>query len=105
MRQAMIVEFVPQHPQEIDLHAGTAPQGHEEARRWLDEQFTAYECEPLNPLGKVLTKDKLIVLAEAIGVRGFEADAALRQAFARAAIAMLGSGSVHIDVDARKVSF
>ena len=25
MRQAVIVEFVPQRPQEIDLHAGTAP--------------------------------------------------------------------------------
>ena len=94
-------------PAEVICHPpkGAAPDSVETARRWLDEQFTAYECEPLNPLGKVLTKDKFIVLAEAIGVRGFEADAALRQAFARAAIAMLGSDSVHIDVDARKVSF
>jgi len=94
-------------PAEVICHPpeGAASDSVENARRWLDEQFTAYECEPLNPLGKVLTKDKLIVLAEAIGVRGFEADAALRQAFARAAIAMLGSGSVHIDVDARKVAF
>lgn len=94
-------------PSEVICHLpeGATPASVEDARRWLDEQFTAYECEPLNPLGKVLTKDKLIVLAEAIGVRGFEADAALRQAYARAALAMLGSGSVHIDVDARKVIF
>lgn len=83
---------------------GAKPDSAENARRWLDDQFTAYECEPLNPLGKVLTKDKLIVLAEAIGVRGFEADEKLRQDFARAATVMLGSSSVHIDVDARQVS-
>ena len=94
-------------PTEVICHPpeGAAPDSVENARRWLDDQFTAYDCEPLNPLGKVLTKDKLIVLAEAIGVRGFEADAVLRQAFARAAIGMLGSSSVHIDVDARKVTF
>jgi hypothetical protein len=94
-------------PAEVICHPpeGAAPDSVENARRWLDEQFTAYECEPLNPLGKVLTKDKLIVLAEAIGVRGFEADETLRQDYARAATALLGSGSVQVDVDARKVSF
>lgn len=104
MRPSVRLSFGPAevlcHPPE-----GASPGSVEDARRWLDEQFTAYECEPLNPLGKVLTRDKLIVLAEAIGVRGFEADEALRQDFARAATAMLGSGSVHIDVDARKVHF
>lgn len=93
-------------PTEVICHPpeGAAPDSVENARRWLDDQFTAYDCEPLNPLGKVLTKDKLIVLAEAIGVRGFEADERLRQDFARAATAVLGSSSVHIDVEAQKVS-
>lgn len=94
-------------PVEILCHPpeGQAPQPADEARRWLDEQFTAYDCEPLRHLGKVLTGDKLIALAEAIGARGFEADAALRGAFARAATAVLGSAAVHVDVDARSVSF
>ncbi len=94
-------------PTEIHCHApeGAAPGTVEDARRWLDDRFTAYECEPINPVGKVLTRDKLVVLAEAIGVRGFEADEALRAAFARAASTLLGSPSVHIDVDARSVSF
>ncbi|MBL8347952.1 MAG: hypothetical protein JNN03_21140 [Rubrivivax sp.] len=94
-------------PTEVLCHLpqGSAPQAVEDARRWLDDRFVAYECEPLRPIGKVLTRDKLIVLAEAIGARGFEADEALRGDFARAAMAMLGSDSVHIDVDARQVSF
>lgn len=94
-------------PAEVICHlpAERAPQAVDEARRWLDDRFAAYECEPLRPLGKVLTGDKLIALAEAIGARGFEADETLREDFARAATAMLGSESVHIDVDAHKVSF
>lgn len=94
-------------PTEVLCHLpqGSAPQAVEDARRWLDDRFVAYECEPLRPIGKVLTRDKLIVLAEAVGARGFEADEALRGDFARAAMAMLGSDSVHIDVDARQVSF
>lgn len=94
-------------PTEIHCHLpeGTAPQALEDARRWLDEQFVAYECEPLRALGKVLTRDKLVALAEAIGAGGFEADEALRTAFARAAATVLASDSVHIDVDGRQVSF
>lgn len=94
-------------PAEVICHVpeGAPSDSADWARSWLDERFTAYECEPLRPLGKVLTRDKLIVLAEAIGARGFEADETLRQDFARAATAMLGSGSVHIDVEAQKVSF
>jgi len=94
-------------PDEVLCHPpeGRAPQPPEEARRWLDDRFVAYECEPLRALGKVLTRDKLIALAEAIGPKGFEADEALRADFARAATTVLGSESVHIDVDGRQVSF
>ncbi len=94
-------------PNEVICHvpAESASQPVEDARRWLDERFVAYECEPLRQLGKVLTRDKLVALAEAIGHRGFEADEALRVDFARAAVAVLGSESVHIDVDGRQVSF
>ena len=39
----------------------------EAARRWLDEQFVANECEPLRASGKVLTADKVLALAGAVG--------------------------------------
>ncbi|MBI5719119.1 MAG: hypothetical protein HZC37_15745 [Burkholderiales bacterium] len=94
-------------PTEVICHLPKdgAAQPLEDARRWLDDRFVAYECEPLRALGKVLTRDKLIALAEAIGAQGFEADEALRADFARAAATMLGSESVHIDVDGRQVSY
>lgn len=94
-------------PTEVICHVaeGREPQAVDEARRWLDDRFAEYECEPLRPLGKVLTGDKLIAVAQAVGARGFQADEGLRADFARAAVAMLRSESVHVDVDAHKVSF
>lgn len=77
----------------------------EQARRWLDEQFVARECEPLRASGKVLTADKVLAVAGAIGPRGFEQDEALRLAFAQAATAALAKSMVHVDVDAGTVTY
>lgn len=76
----------------------------DEGRRWLDEKFTAFDCEPLRPMGKVLTGDKLLALAAEIGHDRFAADEALRTDYARAALAALGREQAHVDVDAKKVS-
>lgn len=92
-------------PTEIIAHApaGRAPWSAEQARRWLDEQFVAHDCEPVRALGKVLAKDKVVALAEAVGARGFEADEALRGDYASAVTALLARAHVHVDVDARAV--
>jgi hypothetical protein len=89
----------------VNLPAGEAPWSADKARRWLDEQFIANDCEPFRASGKVLTADKLVAIAEAIGQRGFEQDEALRLAFASAAEAALSRPMVRIDVDAHTVSF
>jgi hypothetical protein len=89
----------------VDLPAGEATCPAEDARRWLDEQFIAYDCVPLRASGKVLTADKLLAIADAIGQRGFEQDEALRMAFGRVAVAALSRSVVRIDVDARTVSY
>ena len=52
MRQIVTVQFVPDQPQEIALHVDLPAMPAEQARRWLDEQFVAYECEPLRASGK-----------------------------------------------------
>ena len=36
-------------------------------RRWLDDQFTALDCEPLRASGKVLLADKVLTVAQAAG--------------------------------------
>ena len=105
MRQAVFVEFIPQQPQEIDLHDGTQPLDHEAARRWLDAQFLAFDCEPLRPTGKVLTADKVLALASAAGAAQFEQDADWAQAFARAVLGALGRPVAKVDVAGGVVSF
>ena len=43
------------------------PMAHEAGRRWLDDQFTALDCEPLRASGKVLLADKVLTVAQAAG--------------------------------------
>jgi hypothetical protein len=77
----------------------------DQARRWLDDQFNAHGCEPVRPIGKVLTIDKLVSVAEAIGQRGFEQDEKLRLDYAHAAVAALARPGLRVDVNARKVTY
>jgi len=104
MRQVVIVQFVPDRPQEIDLHADEPALPADQARRWLDEQFVANECEPLRPSGKVLTADKVMALATTVGPAKF-ADPAWANAFAKATVAALGRPTVRLDVYNGSISY
>ncbi len=105
MRQEIFVGFGRGREVEIIVHAG-APMTADEARRWLDEQFLAHECEPLRATGKVLTVDKVLVLAGAIGADRLEQDEAYRNAFGQAVATALGNrGLVRIDTEAGAVTF
>jgi hypothetical protein len=77
----------------------------DEARRWLDDQFVANDCEPLRASGKLLTVDKLLAIASAVGPAGFERDASFRLDFARAALSALARPMVRVDVEARAVTY
>ena len=61
-------------------------------------------CEPLRPTGKLLTADKVLVVAQAAGPAKF-AEAKWAQEFARAASAALGKPVIHIDVGALSISY
>lgn len=89
----------------VDLPADTPTMAPDDARRWLDEQFIANDCEPLRVSGKVLTADKLLAIANALGAQGFQQDEALKLAYARAAIGALARPSVRIDVPALSVTY
>jgi hypothetical protein len=104
MRQDVFVRFGPRAEFEIPVHATPALSA-DEARRWLDEQFTANDCEPLRPSGKVLMADKVLALADGVGPQRFESDPAFRDAFARAVVAALGQAVVRVDVEARSLTF
>ena len=104
MRREVIVSFGPGSEVEIPVPA-TGLQASDEARRWLDEQFVANECEPLRASGKVLTADKVLALARGVGIETFEKDPAFRDAFAAAVVAALGNSLVRIDADTGSVTF
>ena len=87
----------------IDLNEAQ-PMPHDVARRWLDDQFTQMGCEPLRATGKLLTADKVVVVAEAAGPERF-AEPAWAYAFAQASSAALGKPMVHINVAALSISY
>lgn len=103
MRSEVIVTFPGHQPVQIDLNE-VQPMPHDAARGWLDDQFTQMGCEPLRPTGKLLTADKVVVVAEAAGPARF-ADAKWALEFARAASSALGKPLVHIDVDSLSISY
>ncbi len=103
MRSQVSVTFKDSPPVRIDLNE-VQPMPHEVARGWLDQQFTQMGCEPLRPTGKLLTADKVVVIAQAAGPARF-AEAPWAQEFARAASAALAKPVVHIDVAALTISY
>jgi hypothetical protein len=103
MRSEVSITFKDRPPVRIDLD-DLRPMPNDEARAWLDQQFTQMDCEPLRPTGKLLTADKVVVVAQAAGSDKF-ADAAWAQAFARAASAALAKPMVHVDVVALSISY
>ena len=76
------------------------PMPHEQARVWLDGQFTAFECEPIRLTGKVLTADKVLSVAQAAGQERFR-EAGHREwaeNFARATSAALAKPTITVDL-------
>lgn len=75
----------------------------EEAGRWLDEQWETLECEPSNPLGKVLVLDRILGIAHNAGEKRFASHDAWAEQYAEAVAAVLARPAVRIDVADRIV--
>jgi hypothetical protein len=105
MRQEVILQFGPDPRQALELRADATEMPADVARRWLDEQFLANDCEPLRASGKVLTVDKVLVLAATVGEQRFVGDPAWAQAYARATLAALQRPLVRVDLAAGAVTY
>lgn len=103
MRSEVTITFKDAAPLRIDLDK-VAPMPPEDARLWLDRQFTEMGCEPLRPTGKVLAADKVVVVAQAAGPSKF-AEPEWAQQFACAASAALGKSVVHVDVPSLTIGY
>ena len=103
MRSEVSVTLAENQEFRFDLE-GAEPMGHEAGRRWLDDQFTVLDCEPLRASGKVLLADKVLTIARAAGA-SLMADPAWSRDFARAASAALAKPVVRVDVPGMAVTF
>lgn len=82
--------------------AGRSP---EEARRWFDKEFTDLECEPSNPVGKVLIIDKILGVARGGGESRFAAGKDWAHDFARYAALALGRDTIRVDAVTFSISY
>ena len=105
MRQEVMVQFGPDARQVIPVPADAPVLAPDAARRWLDDEFVASDCEPLRASGKVLNADKVLVLATTVGEQRFATDPAWAQACARATLAALCRPVVRVDVSSAAVSY
>jgi hypothetical protein len=103
MRSEVTVTFDGTAPLRMDLNK-EEPMANDAARAWLDRQFIELDCDPLRATGKVLTADKVVVVAQAAGAAKF-AEGKWAQDFARATSAALGKPVVHIDVPSLSISY
>jgi hypothetical protein len=106
MRSQVTVSWSDTATYRFDLEE-VQPMPHEQARSWLDEQFTVMECEPMRLTGKVLTADKVLAVAQAAGPGHFR-DAAHHDwavTFARAASAALAKPVVTVDLATMSVGY
>jgi transcription elongation factor GreB len=68
----IIVSFGRERQYEFKFsHTELAAGSPEEARRWFDKEFADLECEPSNPMGKVLIIDKILNVARYGGEQRF----------------------------------
>jgi len=105
MRQEVTVNYGRAGSVTAPIHPGATAWAPDVARRWLDDQFVALECEPLRVSGKVLSADKVLAVADALGLERLTQDERLRDDFAHAVTAALGRMMVTVDVDAGSVTF
>jgi hypothetical protein len=105
MQQEVFIRFSADQETVVTLGAQETTMAPDVARRWLDDQFIANDCEPLRASGKVLTADKLMAIAQAVGLKRFEEDAEFRQGYARAALAAMGKSVLRVDLESTRVSY
>lgn len=76
----------------------------DQARQWLDGQFTELECEPLRASGKVLTADKVLVVTQAAGA-ALLGDAQWAADYTRAVNGALGKSMIRVDVPSMAITY
>ena len=105
MVNSVVVTFGPGKEYEYNLQAADLRGSADEARRWFDKQFIELGCEPVNPVGKTLTVDKILAVASAMGNKPFADNAEEAHLFARNAMLALRRVTIRVDIPAFSIGF
>ncbi len=104
MRGTVTVSFAPDREYELKVPASDkTPLTAEEANLWLTQQWEALECTPRSMVGKILTMDKILQVAQEAGEKRFAGADPWAERYARAVIAVLERNAVRVDVAASTV--
>ncbi|MBK5913319.1 hypothetical protein [Rhodocyclus purpureus] len=99
MQTHLIVSFGKDREYEFKMSSASLAKGNaDEARRWFDREFADLECEPGNPMGKVLIIDKILNVARYGGEQRFADGQDWAECFARNAALALGRDMIRVDV-------
>ena len=106
MQTHLIVSFGKDREYEFKMSAADLAKGSaEEARRWFDREYADLECEPSNPMGKVLIIDKILNVARYRGEHRFSTGEDWADRFARNAALALGRDAIRVDVGAFTIGY
>ncbi len=104
MRGTVTVSFAPGREYELRIARGDkntlTP---EEADLWLSQQWEELECTPRSLVGKILTVDKILQVAQEAGETRFAQAGTWAERYANAVIAVLDRATVRIDVADNRV--
>jgi hypothetical protein len=99
MERRVIVSFEDGQVRALPVSAGECEAlGADDARAWLLDAFDELGCEPINPMGKLLTVDLILGVARAAGAQRVDSDPQWANRFAVAASCLRSAPALHVDV-------
>ncbi len=99
MRGTVTVSFAPEREYELRVAGNDKnPLTREEADLWLSQQWEELDCTPRSLVGKVLTVDKILQVAQEGGETRFAKAGSWAERYAKAVVAVLDRDTVRVDV-------
>ena len=98
MAYIVTVSFARDREYEVKFQDTAVRPVRDAAQQWLDREWSDLDCVPSNPLGKVLTLDKVLSVARFAGEKRFAEGGQWPEDYARAVIVALGRNTVRVDV-------
>ena len=96
MQHHVIVSFGRNKEYEFRFAGGSTT---DEARKWVEREFKALECDVATPTGKILAVDRILSVARYAGEARFRDQHVWAEKFAKSAAAVLGRDLIRVDAE------